>query len=874
VNRYVGSWKRSSPAGSAMRTLDTFHGVHSGQKIVVCGLGQSLNQFVDPHRFITIGVNDIGRLFHPDYLLVTDKRERFQPRERFQYVEQSQAKYLLSDLDLGVPHPNVVKFKLGDKEGTDFSDLNAVNYTSITPYMALCVAVHLGARLIGLVGVDFSDHHFFGKTGPHPQTPQLSIIDRQFRRLNDALVERGVKIFNLSSQSLLTAFPKMPLEEFANLTTPSTLSPKLRPLRVVSYSVTPVAGVPAILTRCINARTPHFSRCVWASGDYGNGVVYEGDIRWDQFPGAASDELARADVVIVHNGKIAPPHRLLLESKATVTMAHNYIWNVDQGLVQRGFPGVVVGQYQATLPEFSGWTAVPNPIPLWEADYQPGNKPPEPTICYLPSGQHDHYPQNHRLYWHSKGYSGTMGVLEKLMRQYPVQLYVLRDSQVSHAESLRMKRASHVVIDECVTGSYHRTSLEGLATGGIVVNRVGPLSKVLEMLRYCAGSDTANPFIHASLETLERVLVSLVERGPEELAVNGVLGRQWMERHWDFGRQWGRFWMPAIEQAMEHQSRPTISSHRTHSQSTSAGCESVDVSVIVVALNEGEDLRRTVENLASRMPRSSEIVVVDDCSTDGSSDFLLTGGHMSFTLLRSGVRMGVARARNFAAEHARGNILVFSDAHVFVPHDCFDPLLAELSDERVGAVGPGIAIMGQTPATQAGYGQRWRNASLDVGWMDGAGLNTCQVPLLGRSFVAMRRDVFTAVGGYDPGMIHWGAEDSELCIRLWTLGYECRVVPTVSVEHRFRPERPYEIGWETVLYNKLRLATLHFSPERLGRVVHRLQQSPAFPAARERLSSTDAETRRTCLWSIRRYDDEWFFRKFAQAMTPELCQTG
>jgi hypothetical protein len=179
--------------------------------------------------------------------------------------------------------------------------------------------------------------------------------------------------------------------------------------------------------------------------------------------------------------------------------------------------------------------------------------------------------------------------------------------------------------------------------------------------------------------------------------------------------------------------------------------------------------------------------------------------------------------------------------------DSFDPLLAELSDETVGAVAPGISIMGKTPMPSIGYGQRWRDASLDVDWMEQAGFNTCQVPLLGRAFIAMRRELFAMVGGYDPYMIHWGAEDAELCIRLWTFGYECRVVPTIAVEHRFRPQHPYEVSWEAVLYNKLRLATLHFSPDRLGRVIQRLQQNPAFPEAHKRLGSTDAENRRKML---------------------------
>ena len=49
------------------------------------------------------------------------------------------------------------------------------------------------------------------------------------------------------------------------------------------------------------------------------------------------------------------------------------------------------------------------------------------------------------------------------------------------------------------------------------------------------------------------------------------------------------------------------------------------LSVVVISLNEGESLRRTVDNLRDTLPSESEIIVVDDSSTDGSSGFLDDG---------------------------------------------------------------------------------------------------------------------------------------------------------------------------------------------------------------------------------------------------------
>lgn len=60
-----------------MPTLSTFKDIHRRASVVVCGCGESLNALVSPERFITVGVNDVGRLFTPRYLVVVNPRNQF-----------------------------------------------------------------------------------------------------------------------------------------------------------------------------------------------------------------------------------------------------------------------------------------------------------------------------------------------------------------------------------------------------------------------------------------------------------------------------------------------------------------------------------------------------------------------------------------------------------------------------------------------------------------------------------------------------------------------------------------------------------------------------------------------------------------------------
>jgi len=795
--------------------LAAFRNGHINETMVVCGCGPSVRELIHPSRRIVIGVNDIGRLFDPTYLVVVNPRSQFKG-DRFRYVEHSKARALFTHLDLGHVQPPVVRFTLGRYAGTGPAAGESLHYTQNSPYVAVCLAAYMGATRIGLVGVDFTEHHFFGRTGRHPLASRLAQIDREYGALAEALAARGVELVNLSSTSRLQSLRRVDMtwldDGQGRPAAPAASTPA--GLRIVSYATTPVAGVPSLLARCIDATTEHSALCVWAGGSYGNGVAFAGGTSWRSQRDEALAALDRADVVIVHNGKVDPTHAKVLQGKPLVTMAHNYGWNVDMQHVQRGQPGVVVGQYQATLSEFAGWRVVPNPIPLWEAEHSAGAKGDLIHIAYTPSGRHESYAAGHRLYWHGKGWHSTMAVLRRLARLPQVRIETTERGQISHEQALAMKRRAHIVIDECVTGSYHRNSLEGLAAGAVVVNGVGLLPGVEQALRRCAPEADDLPFVFSTLEALEGTLRGLIDQGAAALAAAGRSNRAWMEQHWNFAQQWPRFWADVCTPRSvpaAHVTVPACFRPATSSEGSQMSLSANPLVSVVVPHGGVERLPQLMATLATLRQQEGrlEVIVVEmgalpvalACAQRWSCHHLFLEHEGEFER---------ARSLNAAQAIASGELLLWLDNDLLLPAGFIARAVQELRERALDYLAPYTAVhyLSAADTQQVMKGLAAAAACRPVNVLPSGTGASGGIGLVRRAFLERH-------GGLVEGFRGWGGEDNAWSHKVGLLGSAaCTRRRDQHVHHLYHPNSGgYAIGAAAS-------ANPHYTAnvERMGRV--------------------------------------------------------
>jgi len=283
-------------------------------------------------------------------------------------------------------------------------------------------------------------------------------------------------------------------------------------------------------------------------------------------------------------------------------------------------------------------------------------------------------------------------------------------------------------------------------------------------------------------------------------------------------------------------------------------------SIILPCKNEGDNVKNTLDSLLSTSTGIKyEIIVVDDGSQDGCVDNIKHYPKYNRVKFLKADSLGSAKARNFGAEQASGDYLVFCDAHVYVEAFWLDKLLSSFTSSEIGAVSPGIAPHDNIGAV--GYGQ-FMTERLEAKWHIVKPRENTEVTLLPGGCVVFPKNVFEEIGGFNKGFRVWGLEDLEISYRTWVMGYTCVVNPNVKILHVFRPKHPYRVTMDDVNYNMIYMAFAHFKKERITRVLEMLKNYHTFNRVLTEVIFSDVWEQRKHLNAVRKYDDDWFFTKF------------
>lgn len=199
--------------------------------------------------------------------------------------------------------------------------------------------------------------------------------------------------------------------------------------------------------------------------------------------------------------------------------------------------------------------------------------------------------------------------------------------------------------------------------------------------------------------------------------------------------------------------------------------EQTSISVIVPVYNGGRYLERCLDALLASSYPSYEVIVVDDASTDNSSDIARQKG---VTLIEMPKQTGQSAGRNAAAERARGQILFFVDADVVVRPDTINRVAADFAQNPYVA-----ALFGSYDDEPAEKNFLSQYKNLQHHFVHQQGRREASTFWTGCG--AVRREVFQNLGGLNRD---WRCvEDIEFGYRLRRAGHRILLDKELQVKH-------------------------------------------------------------------------------------------
>jgi GT2 family glycosyltransferase len=222
------------------------------------------------------------------------------------------------------------------------------------------------------------------------------------------------------------------------------------------------------------------------------------------------------------------------------------------------------------------------------------------------------------------------------------------------------------------------------------------------------------------------------------------------------------------------------------------------VSVVIPTRHRLESLAACLQRLAPGAqtldPAQYEVVVADDGDTNDTRALL----ERSFPWAKwtAGPRRGPASNRNAGVRASRGEWITFTDDDTLPDRDWLEQLLAA-SDGVQAVEGRTVCRIGvRSPREHAPInesGGRWWTSNL-----------------------AMRRDAFDSIGGFDERFIVPHMEDADLRERAFAANVPWRFAPNAIVDHPPRRER---WGADTAPWHRAHMlyAAIHNQPHTLAR---------------------------------------------------------
>lgn len=262
------------------------------------------------------------------------------------------------------------------------------------------------------------------------------------------------------------------------------------------------------------------------------------------------------------------------------------------------------------------------------------------------------------------------------------------------------------------------------------------------------------------------------------------------------------FYVLASNKISVNRSIPDLRSPECRAQKYSSALPKV--SIVIIFHNEVFSmLKRTLHSIYNRSPLRliHEIILVNDASTerelyDDLKKYVRRNFENLVKIKNLKERSGLIVARMEGARIAKGEILVFLDAHVEVNHNWLPALITPIRENRKLATVPLIDDFSSTTFEYFGMVPTrgvfdWMFTFREIKLKNPDPIKPFKTPImLGCAFAIDRKFFLNDLQGYDEGLQIWNGENYELSFKLHLCADGILKVPCSRVAHTFREINP------------------------------------------------------------------------------------
>jgi len=255
----------------------------------------------------------------------------------------------------------------------------------------------------------------------------------------------------------------------------------------------------------------------------------------------------------------------------------------------------------------------------------------------------------------------------------------------------------------------------------------------------------------------------------------------------------------------------------------------VDFAVIIVTYRSAGCIRQCLDSVRAQVGVSCRTVVIDNASPDDTVGVIRRhAGDVHLIANRENVGFGRANNQGVAESSSRWIYLLNPDAYLPRP-DALQVLARVMTDHpRWGLAGTLLLSADgrdESPPSTWYPGERHLRRRLEplpgaIAWVGGAS-------------IGLRRDVYEALGGFDPGYFLY-CEETDLCLRARRLGYEIGYADGVEARHVGGASEkgcdPYET-WQRRLAGLHRFWLKHYELADVVRLLRRDRTRAVFQVA-------------------------------------------